>query len=86
MEHKPLFKEDLKDLKRLYYNKKSTSKINCYQRDKKFGERLWSMVCNRQAVKHSGGSVMAWICMAASGTASQIFIHYVTYAYSNKII
>ena len=37
------------------------------------------------SVKHSGGSVMAWACMAASGVGSLIFIDDVTHDGSSRM-
>ena len=37
------------------------------------------------SVKHSGGSVMAWACMAASGVGSLIFIDDVTHDSSSRM-
>ncbi len=37
------------------------------------------------SVKHSGGNVMAWACMASSGTGSLIFIDDVTHDGSSKM-
>ncbi len=44
------------------------------------------MIPNIQAhLKHSGGNVMAWACIASSGTGSLIFINDVTHDGSSKI-
>ncbi len=44
------------------------------------------MIPNIQAhLKHSGGNVMAWACIASSGTGSLIFINDVTHDGSSKL-
>ncbi len=44
------------------------------------------MIPNIQAhLKHSGGNVMAWACIASSGTGSLIFINDVTHDGSSKM-
>ncbi len=58
------------------------TKINLYQSDGKL--KVWRkkgllMIPNIQAhLKHIGGNVMAWACIASSGTGSLIFINDVT--------
>ena len=54
--------------------------INLYQSDGK--AKVWRKKGSAHnpklassSVKHGGGSVMAWACMAASGVGSLIFIH-----------
>ena len=37
------------------------------------------------SVKHGGGSVMAWACMAASGVGSQIFFDDLTHDGSSRM-
>jgi hypothetical protein len=61
------------------------TKINLYQSDGK--AKVWRKkgtaydpkhTCTSSSVKHGGVNVMAWACMAASGTGSSIFIDDVT--------
>ena len=59
------------------------TKINLYQSDGK--AKVWRKKGTAHdpkhtssSVKHGGGNVMAWACMAASGTGSFIFIDDVT--------
>ena len=59
------------------------TKINLYQSDGK--AKVWRKKGTAydpkhtsSSVKHGGGNVMAWACMAASGTDSLIFIDDVT--------
>uniref|UniRef100_A0A3B1IQX0 Transposase Tc1-like domain-containing protein n=1 Tax=Astyanax mexicanus TaxID=7994 RepID=A0A3B1IQX0_ASTMX len=66
------------------------TKINLYQSDGK--AKVWRKKGTAQdprhtssSVKHGGGNVMAWACMAASGTGSIIFIDNVTDDGSSKI-
>ena len=66
------------------------TKINLYQNDGK--RRVWRKEGTAQdpkhttsSVKHGGGSVMAWACMAANGTGSLIFIDDVTADKSSRM-
>ena len=56
-------------------------KVNLYQHDGKSIEKerngSWSKATT-SSVKHGGGSVMAWACLAANGTGSLLFINDVT--------
>lgn len=59
------------------------TKINFYQSDGK--AKIWrregtahNPKNTTSSVKHGGGSIMAWACMAASGTGSLVFIDDVT--------
>uniref|UniRef100_A0A8C5Q2J1 Transposase Tc1-like domain-containing protein n=1 Tax=Leptobrachium leishanense TaxID=445787 RepID=A0A8C5Q2J1_9ANUR len=59
------------------------TKINLYQSDGK--RKVWRRKGTAHdpkhttsSVKHGGGSVMAWACMAANGTGSHVFIDDVT--------
>ncbi len=66
------------------------TKINLYKSDGK--RRVWRRKGTAHdpkhttsSVKHGGGSVMAWACMAASGTGSLIFIDVVTADKSSRM-
>ncbi len=66
------------------------TKINLYQSDGK--RRVWRRKGTAHdpkhttsSVKHGGGSVMAWACMAASGTGSLVFIDAVTADKSSRM-
>ena len=66
------------------------TKINLYQSDGK--RRVWRRKGTAHdpkhttsSVKHGGGSVMAWACMAANGTGSLVFIDYVTADKSSRM-
>ena len=66
------------------------TKINLYQSDGK--ARVWRKKGSAHdpkhtssSVKHGGGSVMIWDCMAASGVGSLIFIDDVTHDGSSKM-
>ena len=66
------------------------AKINLYQNDGK--RRVWRRKGTAHdpkhtpsSVKHGGGSVMAWACMAANGTGSLVFIDDVTADKSSRI-
>ncbi len=66
------------------------TKINLYQSDGK--RRVWRRKGTAHdpkhttsSVKNGGGSVMAWACMAASGTGSLVFIDDVTADKSSRI-
>ncbi len=66
------------------------TKINLYQSDGK--RRVWRRKGTvhdpkhtTSSVKHGGGSVMAWACMAACGTGSLVFIDDVTADKSSRM-
>ena len=66
------------------------TKINLYQNDGK--RKVWQKKgtahdpkYTTSCVKHGGGSVMAWACMAANGTGSLVFIDDVTADRSSKM-
>ena len=66
------------------------TKINLYQNDGK--RRVWRRKGTAydpkhttSSVKHGGGSVMAWACMAANGTGSLVFIDDVTADKSSRM-
>ncbi len=66
------------------------TKINLYQSDGK--RRVWRRKGTAHdpkhttsSVKHGGGSVTAWACMAASGTGSLVFIDDVTADKSSRM-
>ncbi len=66
------------------------TKINLYQSDGK--RRVWRRKGTAHdpkhttsSVKHGGGSVMAWACMAASGTGSLVVIDDVTADKSSRM-
>ena len=66
------------------------TKINLYQNDGK--RRVWRREGTAHdpkhttsSVKHGGGSVMAWACMAANGTGSLVFIDDVTADKSSRM-
>lgn len=66
------------------------TKINLYQSDGK--RRVWRRKGTAHdpkhttsSVKHDGGSVMAWACMAANGTGSLVFIDDVTADKSSRM-
>ena len=66
------------------------TKINLYQNDGK--KRVWRRKGTAHdpkhttsSVKHGGGSVMAWACMAANGTGSLVFIDDVTADKSSRM-
>lgn len=66
------------------------TKINLYQSDGK--AKVWRKKGSAydpkhtsSSVKHGGGSVMAWACMAASGTGSLVFIDDVTHDGSSRM-
>ncbi len=65
------------------------TKINLYQSDGKAKagrKKGLLMIPNIQAhLKHNGGNVMAWACIASSGTGSLIFIDDVTHDGSSKM-
>lgn len=59
------------------------TKINFFQSDGK--QKVWRKKntahnprCTTPSVKYGGGGVMAWACMAASGTGSMVFIDEIT--------
>ncbi|KAG2465883.1 TCB1 transposase, partial [Polypterus senegalus] len=65
-------------------------KINLYRNDGK--KKVWRRhgtahypKHTTSSVKHSGGSVMAWVCMAASGTGTLVFIDDVTQDRSSRM-
>ena len=66
------------------------TKINLYQNDGK--RRVWRRKGTAHdpkhttsSVKHGGGSVMVWACMAANGTGSLVFIDDVTADKSSRM-
>src|SRR4029434_10164871 len=66
------------------------TKINLYQNDGK--RRVWrkegtahDLKHTTSSVKHGGGSVTAWACMAANGTGSLVFIDDVTADKSSRM-
>lgn len=66
------------------------TKINLYQSDGK--RRVWRRKGTAHdpkhttsSVKHGGGSVMAWACMAANGTGSLVYIDDVTADKSSRM-
>ena len=71
-----------RDEPQMFWNKvlwTDETKINLYQRDGKAKvkgkkESAHDPKHRRSSVKHGGGRVMAWACMAASGVGSLIFI------------
>jgi len=66
------------------------TKINLYQNDGK--KKVWRRIGTAHdpkhttsSVKHGGGSVMAWACMASNGTGSLVFIDDVTKDRSSRM-